>query len=75
MLAVLQAPIILMSQNRQAHKDRLRSEIDYQINLKNELALNEILQRLKVLEQDCLRLTQKTVADQKLSDSKAGDGF
>src|SRR2546430_487165 len=75
MLAVLQAPIILMSQNRQAHKDRLRSEIDYQINLKNELALNEILQRLKVLEQDCLRLTQKTVADEKLGDSKAGDGF
>ena len=57
MLAVLQAPIILMSQNRQAHKDRLRSEIDYQINLKNELALNEILDRLKTLEQDCLRLT------------------
>ena len=75
MLTLLQAPIILMSQNRQAHKDRLRSEIDYQINLKNELALNEILQRLKVLEQDCLRLTQKTVADQKLGDSKAGDGF
>jgi CRP/FNR family cyclic AMP-dependent transcriptional regulator len=52
MLAVLQAPIILMSQNRQSHKDRLRSEIDYQINLKNELALNEILQRLKTLEHD-----------------------
>src|SRR5947207_1383689 len=59
MLAILQAPIILMSQNRQAHKDRLRSEIDYQINLKNELALNEILQRLKTLEQDCLRLTSE----------------
>src|SRR5207302_10008446 len=56
MLAVLQAPIILMSQNRQSHKDRLRSEIDYQVNLKNELALNEILQRLKILENDCLRL-------------------
>jgi len=55
-LAVLQAPIILMSQNRQAHKDRLRSEIDYQINLKNELALNEILDRLKTLERDYLRL-------------------
>src|SRR5213082_1303262 len=55
MLAVLQAPIILMSQNRQAHKDRLRSEIDYQVNLKNELALNEILQRLKILEQDRVR--------------------
>src|SRR5438874_12677565 len=49
-LAVLQAPIILMSQNRQSHKDRLRAEIDYQINLKNELALNEILERLKALE-------------------------
>ena len=57
MLAVLQAPIILMSQNRQAHKDRLRSEIDYQINLKNELALNEILERLKTLERECLQLT------------------
>ena len=56
MLAVLQAPIILMSQNRQAHKDRLRAEIDYQINLKNELALNEIIERLKALERDYLRL-------------------
>jgi CRP/FNR family cyclic AMP-dependent transcriptional regulator len=59
MLAVLQAPIILMSQNRQAHKDRLRSEIDYQINLKNELALNEILERLKVLEHDYRRLASE----------------
>jgi CRP/FNR family cyclic AMP-dependent transcriptional regulator len=56
MLAVLQAPIILMSQNRQAHKDRLRSEIDYQVNLKNELALNEILKRLKTLERDYLKV-------------------
>jgi CRP/FNR family cyclic AMP-dependent transcriptional regulator len=50
MLSILQAPIILMSQNRQSHKDRLRAEIDYQVNLKNELALNEILERLKTLE-------------------------
>jgi CRP/FNR family cyclic AMP-dependent transcriptional regulator len=57
MLAVLQAPIILMSQNRQANKDRLRSEIDYQINLKNELALNEILERLKTLEREYLHRT------------------
>ena len=56
MLAVLQAPIILMSQNRQSHKDRLRAEIDYQINLKNELALNEIIERLKALERDNLQL-------------------
>jgi CRP/FNR family transcriptional regulator, cyclic AMP receptor protein len=57
MLAVLQAPIILMSQNRQAHKDRLRAEIDYQVNLRNELALNEIIERLKALEHDYLKLT------------------
>jgi uncharacterized membrane protein len=49
-LSILQAPIILMSQNRQSHKDRLRAEIDYQVNLKNELALNEILERLRALE-------------------------
>src|SRR5438093_1913961 len=55
MLQIFQAPIILMSQNRQAHKDRLRAEIDYQINLKNELALNEIIERLKALERDYLR--------------------
>ncbi len=40
MLQIFQAPIILMSQNRQSHKDRLRAEIDYQVNLKNELALS-----------------------------------
>ncbi len=51
-LSILQAPIILMSQNRQSHKDRLRAEIDYQVNLKNELALNEILERLKKLERN-----------------------
>jgi uncharacterized membrane protein len=49
-VSILQAPIILMSQNRQSHKDRLRAEIDYQVNLTNELALNEILERLRALE-------------------------
>ena len=52
----LQAPIIMMSQNRQSHKDRLRADLDYQVNLKNELALQEILDRLKTLERDYLRL-------------------
>lgn len=42
----LQAPIILMSQNREAHKDRLRADLDYQVNLKNEMLLGEILRRL-----------------------------
>jgi CRP/FNR family transcriptional regulator, cyclic AMP receptor protein len=52
MVTALQAPIIMMSQNRQSHKDRLRADLDYRVNLKNELALNEILRRIHVLEQD-----------------------
>ncbi len=52
----LQAPIIMMSQNRQSHKDRLRADLDYQLNLKNELALKEILERLKTLEREHLQL-------------------
>src|SRR5437762_12775832 len=52
----LQAPIIMMSQHRQRHQHRLREDLDYQVNLKNELALQEILDRLKTLERDYLRL-------------------
>ena len=52
----LQAPIIMMSQNRQSHKDRLRADLDYQVNLKNELTLQEILERLETLERDRLQM-------------------
>jgi uncharacterized membrane protein len=50
MLAALQAPIIMMSQNRQSHKDRLRANLDYQVNLKNELLLSDIIRRLDELK-------------------------
>lgn len=53
-IAGLQAPIIMMSQNRQAGKDRLRADLDFRINLKNELSLNEVLRRLDVLESERL---------------------
>lgn len=53
-VAGLQAPIIMMSQNRQGSKDRLRADLDYQVNLKNEIALNEVLRRLDVLESERL---------------------
>ena len=55
-IAGLQAPIIMMSQNRQGAKDRLRADLDYQVNLKNELALAEVLRRLDVLESERLPL-------------------
>jgi uncharacterized membrane protein len=53
-IAGLQAPIIMMSQNRQGFKDRLRADLDFQVNLKNELALTEVLRRLDVLESERL---------------------
>jgi CRP/FNR family transcriptional regulator, cyclic AMP receptor protein len=39
MLAAIQAPVIMMSQNRQAEKDRLRNDLDYQVNMKAELEI------------------------------------
>ena len=50
MLAAIQAPVIMMSQNRQDSKDRLRSEMDYRVNLKAELEIEELLQRIGKLE-------------------------
>jgi CRP/FNR family cyclic AMP-dependent transcriptional regulator len=50
MITALQAPIIMMSQNRQGQKDRLRADLDYRVNLKNELLLSEVLQRLSTIE-------------------------
>ena len=48
-IAALQAPVIMMSQNRQEDKDRLRSQHDYAVNRKAEIeisSLNEKLDRL-----------------------------
>jgi CRP/FNR family transcriptional regulator, cyclic AMP receptor protein len=51
MVTALQAPIIMMSQNRQVQKDRIRGDLDYRVNLNNELMLSEIARRLDALEQ------------------------
>jgi CRP/FNR family transcriptional regulator, cyclic AMP receptor protein len=57
-LAALQAPIIMMSQNRQSTKDKALAVNDFQVNLKNEVSIDkilrsqtEVLQRLTSLEQ------------------------
>jgi uncharacterized membrane protein len=49
MLAAVQAPIILMSQNRQEVRDRLRAENDYQVNLKAELEVRAVGEKLDLL--------------------------
>jgi uncharacterized membrane protein len=45
-LAAIQAPIIMMSQNRQEHKDRIRGEHDYKINLKAELEIKLLSEKI-----------------------------
>ncbi len=45
-LAAIQAPIIMMSQNRQEAKDRLRSQHDYQVNLKAELEIRQLHEKV-----------------------------
>ena len=55
-IGALLAPIILISQNMQENKDRLRADLDYQVNLKKELAIAEVMRRLDVLESERLPL-------------------
>jgi uncharacterized membrane protein len=51
MLAAIQAPIILMSQNRQAYKDRLSAEHDYEVNLKAELEIMTLHEKIDILRE------------------------
>jgi len=48
-IAALQAPVIMMSQNRQEAKDRIRAENDYQVNLKAELEIRSLHAKLDLL--------------------------
>jgi len=51
MIAAIQAPVIMMSQNRQAAKDRLQADQDYQVNLKAELEVAQLHRKLDHLYQ------------------------
>jgi uncharacterized membrane protein len=51
MLAAIQAPIIMMSQNRQAARDRLEAEVDHEVNVRAELAIRHVDERLHAIEQ------------------------
>ena len=55
-LAAIQAPVILMSQNRQSQKDRTKMEYDYKVNRKAEKEIENILIKLGKIER---RLTRK----------------
>jgi uncharacterized membrane protein len=51
MLAAIQAPVIMMSQNRQAARDRLEAEVDHEVNVRAELAIRHVDQRLHAIEE------------------------
>lgn len=51
-IASLQAPIIMMSQNRQAKKDSMRSRNDYKTDLKSELILEELHDKISTIEKN-----------------------
>jgi uncharacterized membrane protein len=54
-IAALQAPIIMMSQNRQEEKDRMRSENDYLINLKAEMQIRSMHQKMDLLLEEQIK--------------------
>lgn len=54
-IAALQAPVIMMSQNRQEEKDRMRAENDYLINLKSEMQIRSLQQKMDLLQEEQIK--------------------
>ena len=50
-LAALQAPVIMMSQNRQAEADRMQAQNDYEVNIKSELEILQVHEKLNELRE------------------------
>ncbi len=64
-LAALQAPVIMMSQNRAAEKDRLAAEQDYHVNLKSELMLEELIRKTRAQDAEIEHLVRTLDAVQR----------
>ncbi len=74
MIAAFQAPLIMMSQRRQEEKDRLRSQNDYQINLKAELEIRHLHEKLdRILIGQWERLSEIQEAQLELFDEFSRD--
>lgn len=63
-IAALQVPVIMMSQNRQEEKDRQRSENDYMINLKAELEIRSLHQKMDLLLEEQIKTLFASQAEQ-----------
>jgi uncharacterized membrane protein len=51
MLAAIQAPVIMMSQNRQDTKDRLRGELDFEVNQRAEAKIQGLARKVNLLDE------------------------
>ena len=58
-VAAIQAPVIMMSQNRQEQKDRLRAQNDYKVNLKSEIIIEDIHQKLDIIIENQQKLEER----------------
>jgi uncharacterized membrane protein len=63
-LAAIQAPVIMMSQNRQEEKDRKRNENDYVVNLKAEIEIRTLHQKIDLLMQEQFKKLIESQAEQ-----------
>jgi uncharacterized membrane protein len=61
MIAALQAPVIMMSQNRQAAKDRLAAALDYEINVKAETAIADLNEKMERMQATIERLAAAVI--------------
>ncbi len=66
MLAAIQAPVIMMSQNRQADKDRITARHDYEVNLRTQLEILRLSRRLDRFTHMMLRAARKSEDDKAL---------
>ncbi len=68
-VAAIQAPLIMMSQNRQEQKDRRRAENDYKVNLKTEIMIEDLYDKVNII------LAKQSQLEKQLSEKKTDNTF
>ena len=72
-VAAIQAPLIMMSQNRQEEKDRRRAENDYKVNLQTEIMIEDLYDKVSAILAKQLEMEKQLQAESKKNDEKDGD--
>ena len=66
-VAAIQAPLIMMSQNRQEEKDRRRAENDYKVNLKTEIMIKDLYDKINII------IAKQTALEKRLNNKEKRD--